>query len=74
MLYPNKIFKFFFIADNSGIPPALSSIPVIQSPMKYKIGSTVVRIQAQDLAGNVQKCQFTITVLGKKRAFTYTIT
>ena len=36
--------------------------------MKYKIGSTVIRIQAQDLAGNVQKCQFTITVLGK-RAF-----
>ena len=39
---------------------------MIQSPMKYKIGSTVIRIQAQDLAGNVQKCQFTITVLGKK--------
>ena len=35
--------------------------------MKYKIGSTVIRIQAQDLAGNVRKCQFTITVLGKKK-------
>ena len=67
----NEIINWYyiFIVDNSGIPPALSSIPVIQSPMKYKIGSTVIRIQAQDLAGNVQKCQFTITVLGK-RAFT----
>ena len=32
--------------------------------MKFKIGSTKIRIQATDLAGNIQKCQFSITVLG----------
>ena len=32
--------------------------------MKFKIGKTMIRIQATDIAGNVQKCQFTITVLG----------
>ena len=56
---------FLLLLDNSGIPPAISSIPVIQSPMKFKIGSTKIRIQATDLAGNIQKCQFSITVLGK---------
>ena len=61
----HPINKFFIIADNSGIPPALSSIPVIQAPMKFKIGSTVISIQATDLAGNVQKCQFIIRVLGE---------
>ena len=33
--------------------------------MKFKIGKTMIRIQATDLAGNVQKCQFTIRVLGE---------
>ena len=37
--------------------------------MKFKIGKTMIRIQATDLAGNVQKCQFTIRVLGEYSIF-----
>ena len=52
------------LSDNSGIPPAISSIPVLQRLMKFKIGSTRVSIQATDVSGNVGKCTFSITVKG----------
>ena len=50
--------------DNSGIPPSMSSIPVLTSKMKFKIGSTSVSVQATDVTGNVGKCTFSITVKG----------
>jgi len=58
-----EIFDIF--SDNSGIPPAISSIPVLQRFMKFKIGTTRVSIRATDVTGNVGKCTFSITVKGK---------
>ena len=58
------IVTLYVLSDNSGIPPAISSIPVLQRLMKFKIGSTRVSIQATDVSGNVGKCTFSITVKG----------
>ena len=31
-------------ADNSGFPPLVTSVPVVEFPMKFKIGTTEIRV------------------------------
>ncbi len=57
--------------DNSLLPVHVSSSPALSSSsssssagMKFKIGTTKVKIRASDLSGNVAKCAFVVLVKG----------
>ena len=57
---------YIYIADNSGFVPTIVSVPALTDEMKFKIGTTEIKIGATDLTGNTKKCSFFVTVIGKK--------
>jgi len=40
--------------DNSGFHPLVTSVPVVVSPMLFKIGTTEVRYFSEDLTGKIR--------------------
>ena len=55
-----------YIVDNSGFVPTIVSVPALTDEMKFKIGTTEIKIGATDLTGNTKKCSFFVTVIGEE--------
>ena len=60
------IILHIYIVDNSEFVPTIVSVPALTDEMKFKIGTTEIKIGATDLTGNTKKCSFFVTVIGEE--------
>ena len=60
------IILHIYIVDNSGFVPTIVSVPALTDEMKFKIGTTEIKIGATDLTGNTKKCSFFVTIIGEE--------
>jgi hypothetical protein len=65
------VLNYISSADNDGHPPTVWTRPATRQPMKIKIGRMTVTYVATDASRHKTKCNFTITVEGKKSSFTF---
>ncbi len=59
------ILLVFVISDNSGYPVSVTSAPVLGRSVKFRVGSTRVKVKARDVSRNMAKCIFRVHVKGK---------
>lgn len=66
------VLNYILSIDNDGRPPTVWTRPATRQPMKVKIGTMIVTYVATDASHHKTKCNFTITVEGKKSLFAFT--
>jgi len=65
------VLNYILFIDNDGHPPTVWTRPATQQPMRVKIGTMIVTYVATDASHHKTKCNFTITVEGKKSLFIF---
>jgi len=65
------VLNYNLSIDNDGHPPTVWTRPATRQPMRVKIGTMIVTYVATDASHRKTKCNFTITVEGKKSLFIF---
>lgn len=65
------VLNYILSIDNDGHPPTIWTRPATRQPMRVKIGTMIVTYVATDASHLKTKCNFTITVEGKKSLFIF---
>jgi hypothetical protein len=63
------VLNYDLFTDNDGHPPTVWTRPATRQPMRFKIGTITITYVAADATRHKAKCNFSITIEGKKSSF-----